>query len=118
EDVWSQLFSAAGSRYEAPSLYLFSGMWSSACGQANSAAGPFYCPADRSVYIDLDFFQQLASHYGGPADAARDDSFAKAYVLAHEVGHHLQTVTGTSERIRSAQSRASQEEQNALQVRM
>jgi predicted metalloprotease len=118
EDVWSQLFTQSGSRYAAPSLYLFSGSWSSACGRADSAAGPFYCPADRSVYIDLDFFQELARRFGGPADAARDDSFAKAYVIAHEVGHHVQTVTGTSEQIRSAQSRASQEEQNALQVRM
>jgi predicted metalloprotease len=118
EDVWSHLFTEAGSTYPPPTLVLFSEAWTSACGTANSAAGPFYCPADQRVFIDLNFFQQLASQLGGPADAARDDSFAKAYVLAHEVGHHVQTVTGTSDKVRASQARASQEEQNALQVRM
>jgi predicted metalloprotease len=118
EDVWTRLFNEAGAQYPAPRLVLFSEPWPSACGTATSAAGPFYCPADQRVFIDLGFFQQLATHLGGPDDAARDDSFAKAYVLAHEVGHHVQTVTGTSDKVRASQSRASQEEQNALQVRM
>lgn len=118
EDVWSGLFRASGSQYPPPQLFLFDNPWPSACGTANSAVGPFYCPADQSVFIDLNFFRELAAKLGGPADAARDDSFAKAYVLAHEVGHHVQTITGTSDKVRSAQARASQEEQNALQVRM
>lgn len=118
EDVWGQLFQQSGSQYPPPRLVLFSQSWDSACGSANSAAGPFYCPADQRVFIDLNFFNELASRFGGPEDAARDDSFAKAYVLAHEVGHHVQTVTGISDKVRSSQSRGSQEEQNALQVRM
>ena len=118
EDVWSQLFTQAGSQYPAPQLVLFSNGVPSACGSASSAMGPFYCPADQAVYIDLNFFQELAIRLGGPQDAARDDSFAKAYVLAHEVGHHVQTVTGTSDKVRSSQARGSQEQQNALQVRM
>src|SRR5690606_29897519 len=80
--------------------------------------GPFYCPADQGVYIDLNFFHQLAGQFGGPQDAARDDSFAKAYVIAHEVGHHVQTVTGISGQVRGAQGRAGEAEGNALQVRM
>jgi predicted metalloprotease len=118
EDVWSKLFTEAGSRYPPPQLVLFSNQVPTACGSASSAVGPFYCPANQAVYVDLNFFQELAGRLGGPADATRDDSFAKAYVLAHEVGHHVQTVTGTSGKVRSAQSRGSQEEQNALQVRM
>jgi predicted metalloprotease len=118
EDVWGQLFTQSGSQYPPPQLVLFSNGVPSACGSASSAMGPFYCPADQAVYIDLNFFQELASRLGGPEDAARDDSFAKAYVLAHEVGHHVQTVTGTSDKVRSSQARAGQEEQNALQVRM
>jgi predicted metalloprotease len=118
EDVWSQLFTEAGSRYPPPQLVLFSDQVPTACGSASSAVGPFYCPANQAVYVDLNFFQELAGRLGGPADATRDDSFAKAYVLAHEVGHHVQTVTGTSGKVRSAQSRGSQEEQNELQVRM
>jgi uncharacterized protein len=118
EDVWAPIFQRAGATYAPPQLYLFSDAWPSACGMGSAAAGPFYCPSDQSVYIDLNFFRELASRLGGPADATRDDSFAKAYVLAHEVGHHVQTITGISDKIRSEQSRASQEEQNALQVRM
>lgn len=118
EDVWGALFSDSGSAYPPPVLVLFDNPQRTGCGTATSALGPFYCPADQGVYIDLNFFQQLASQFGGPQDAARDDSFAKAYVIAHEVGHHVQTVTGISERVRAEQGRASQEEQNALQVRM
>ena len=88
EDVWTQYFSAAGQRYSAPTLVLFSGEVASACGAASAAAGPFYCPGDQEVYIDLDFFGQLASEFGAPGDLAR------AYVLAHEVGHHVQNLLG------------------------
>lgn len=118
EDVWGALFSQSGSAYPPPVLVLFDNPQRTGCGTATSALGPFYCPADQGVYIDLNFFQQLASQFGGPQDAARDDSFAKAYVIAHEVGHHVQTITGISARVRTEQSRASQQEQNALQVRM
>jgi len=118
EDVWSTLFTQAGSSYPPALLVLFDNPQRTGCGTATSALGPFYCPADQGVYIDLNFFQQLASQFGGPDDAARDDSFAKAYVIAHEVGHHVQTVTGISERVRAEQGRASQTQQNALQVRM
>lgn len=118
EDVWSQLFSEAGAQYAAPQLVLFSDQVPTACGTGSAAVGPFYCPANQSVYVDLNFFRELAGRLGGPTDAARDDSFAKAYVLAHEVGHHVQTITGTSEKVRAQQSRGTQEEQNALQVRM
>jgi predicted metalloprotease len=118
EDVWAALFNESGSAYPPPTLVLFDNPQRTGCGTATSAAGPFYCPADQGVYIDLNFFQQLASHFGGPADAARDDSFAKAYVIAHEVGHHVQTVTGVSGQVRAEQQRASRQDQNALQVRM
>jgi predicted metalloprotease len=118
EDVWGQLFAAAGSQYPPPLLAVFRDSEPTACGMGTAAVGPFYCPADQNVYIDLDFFQLLASRYGGPEGASVDDNFARAYVIAHEVGHHVQTVTGTSDKVRASQSRASQEEQNALQVRM
>lgn len=118
EDVWGALFSQSGSAYPPPVLVLFDNPQRTGCGTATSALGPFYCPADQGVYIDLNFFELLASQFGGPQDAARDDSFAKAYVIAHEVGHHIQTITGISARVRTEQSRASQAEQNALQVRM
>jgi uncharacterized protein len=118
EDVWGQIFTQSGSQYPPSQLVLFDDQVASACGGASSAVGPFYCSADRSVYIDLNFFRELAGRLGGPDDATRDDSFAKAYVLAHEVGHHVQNVTGGSDKVRAQQSRASQAEQNALQVRM
>jgi uncharacterized protein len=116
--VWGQLFRASGADYPPPVLVLYSDMQRSGCGVASSAAGPFYCPPDQGVYVDLNFFEQLAGQFGGPQDASRDDSFAKAYVIAHEVGHHVQTVLGLSDKVRAQQSRSSQEEQNALQVRM
>jgi len=118
EDVWTTVFAQAGNRYQPAILVLFDQAERSACGAASAAVGPFYCPADQGVYIDLNFFRELSGRLGGPEDAARDDSFAKAYVIAHEVGHHVQTITGISDRVRTAQSRAGQEEQNALQVRM
>ena len=90
EDVWSKYFAAAGQRYTPPTLVLFSGEVASACGEASAAAGPFYCPGDQQVYIDLDFFESLATEFGAPGD------FARAYVLAHEVGHHVQNLLGLS----------------------
>jgi len=113
EDVWSRLFSEAGSEYPEPVLVLFSGSVNSACGYASAASGPFYCPGDQKLYLDTSFFQELAQRFGAPGD------FAGAYVIAHEVGHHVQTVTGISNQVRSAQQRAQGEgEANALQVRM
>jgi predicted metalloprotease len=88
EAVWTKYFAAAGKQYAPPTLVLFNGEVASACGAASSAAGPFYCPGDQKVYIDLDFFNQLASDFGAPGD------FARAYVLAHEVGHHVQNLLG------------------------
>ena len=88
EDVWTKYFAAAGQHYTPPTLVLFNGEVASACGDASTAAGPFYCPGDQKVYIDLDFFNQLASDFGAPGD------FARAYVLAHEVGHHVQNLLG------------------------
>ncbi len=113
EDVWSREFQAAGSDYPEPTLVMFSGSVSSACGYASAASGPFYCPADRKLYLDASFFEELAQRFGAPGD------FAAAYVIAHEVGHHIQTVTGISNQVRTAQQRARGEgEANALQVRM
>lgn len=113
EDVWSKLFADAGGDYPEPTLVMFSRSVSSACGYASSAAGPFYCPGDRQLYLDASFFSELAERFGVPGD------FAAAYVIAHEVGHHVQTVTGISNEVRAAQQRAQSEgEANALQVRM
>jgi len=112
EETWSAIFQQAGRQYPAPTLALFERGFNTACGSATSAAGPFYCPADNQIYIDLAFFRQLETDFAAHGD------FAKAYVIAHEVGHHVQTVTGISEKVRGAQSRASEAEQNALQVRM
>jgi uncharacterized protein len=118
EDVWSQIFTASGQQYPPPRLRLFSNSDRSGCGSAESAMGPFYCPADQKVYIDLEFFKELVTRFGGPNDATQAGSFAQAYVIAHEVGHHVQTVTGISDQVRRAQGQGSQEQQNAMQVRM
>jgi hypothetical protein len=113
EDSWGEAFPReVGAPYEPPTLVLFSGSVESACGSASSAMGPFYCPGDRKVYLDQSFFDELARRFGAPGD------FAGAYVIAHEVGHHIQTITGISEQVRRAQARASETERNALQVRM
>lgn len=88
EDTWSEIFARAGAQYSKPVLVLFSDVVDSACGQAAAATGPFYCPADRKVYLDLSFFQELGSRFGAPGD------FAQAYVIAHEIGHHVQNLTG------------------------
>jgi len=111
EETWGQIFSTAGQTYEQPKLVLFSGAVESACGFAQAAVGPFYCPGDRKVYIDLSFYQDLQSRFGAPGD------FAQAYVVAHEVGHHVQTLLGISERNMAARQRASEAEANALSVR-
>lgn len=111
EDVWTALFAQAGDRYVPPQLTLFDGAVQSACGFASSAVGPFYCPADRRVYLDTSFFQDLA-RMGGPGD------FAQAYVIGHEIGHHVQTLLGTADRVRAAQSRGNETASNRLQVAM
>src|SRR5688572_27231488 len=111
EETWGTIFSTAGRTYEDPQLVLFSGAVESACGFAQAAVGPFYCPGDRKVYIDLSFYQDLQSRFGAPGD------FAQAYVVAHEVGHHVQTLLGISERNMAARQSASEAQANALSVR-
>jgi predicted metalloprotease len=112
EDTWSELFRRMDREYRAPRLVLFSRVVQSACGMAGSATGPFYCPPDHRVYLDTDFFRLLAERLRAPGD------FAQAYVIAHEVGHHVQTLLGVSEQVMAARRRASEREGNALQVRM
>ena len=112
EETWNTIFAESGEQYPAPRLALFSDGINTACGSATSAAGPFYCPGDNKVYIDLTFFRQLETEFAAQGD------FAKAYVIAHEVGHHVQTVVGTSEKVRAAQQRSSEGDANALQVKM
>lgn len=112
EDVWGQLFESAGGEYLPPELTLFEGAVSSACGYASAAVGPFYCPADARVYRDTAFFDELA-RMGGAGD------FAQAYVIGHEIGHHVQNLTGTADEVRTAQARAAGDsEANSLQVEM
>ena len=110
EAVWNDLFRQSGSQYPEPKLVLFSGITRSACGTAQSATGPFYCPLDQAVYVDLDFYRQL-QRFGASGD------FALAYVIAHEVGHHVQNVEGTLSAVQSAQQRLRQRDANALSVR-
>jgi predicted metalloprotease len=112
EDTWSELFARAGASYQAPRLVLFSGVVRSACGMAQSAMGPFYCPRDQKVYIDLEFYRDLRDRFGAPGD------FAQAYVIAHEVGHHVQTLLGVSQQVHEAQQRLPQADANALSVRL
>jgi predicted metalloprotease len=101
-----------GGTYQEPTLVLFSGAVQSACGFAQAAVGPFYCPADQKVYIDLGFYQDLKNHFRAPGD------FAQAYVIAHEVGHHVQNLLGLSQKVQSLRSRANPTEANALSVRL
>jgi|RhiMetdeSRZDD1v2_1073273.scaffolds.fasta_scaffold304061_2 predicted metalloprotease len=112
EDVWGQLMSGSGGGYAAPTLVLFSGAVNSACGFASAAVGPFYCPGDSQVYVDLSFFDELSRRFGASGD------FAQAYVIAHEVGHHVQNLLGLSEQVQRARQRASEQEGNALSVSM
>ena len=112
EDVWSEIFAAQGQRYRKPTLVLFSDAVASACGTASAAVGPFYCPADQKVYLDLSFYELLSQRFGAPGD------FAQAYVVAHEVGHHVQQLLGIADQVTAAQQRASEAEANGLSVRM
>ncbi|MDX1582535.1 MAG: neutral zinc metallopeptidase [Thermoanaerobaculia bacterium] len=113
ENVWNRKFPQEfGRPYREPTLVLFSGSVESACGIAGAAVGPFYCPPDQKVYIDLSFYRTLRDRLGAPGD------FAQAYVIAHEVGHHVQNLSGVATRVRSAQSRSSREDANALSVQM
>ena len=112
EDVWSDLFADQGRRYEDPVLVLFRDQVASACGVAGSATGPFYCPGDRKVYLDLAFFDDLARDYGAPGE------FAQAYVIANEVGHHVQNLMGTLSRVEAVRRRASEAESNQSQLRL
>jgi len=111
EQTWQRILGEAGQRYEEPVLVLFSQRVASACGTASAAVGPFYCPADRKVYLDLSFFRDLDSQLGAPGD------FAQAYVIAHEVGHHLQTLLGISQQVRRAGQGQAAAVVNALSVR-
>jgi predicted metalloprotease len=112
EDVWTQQFQASGRDYAKPTLVLFRDATESRCGTGVAQMGPFYCPIDQKVYIDLDFFDDLKSRFRAPGD------FAQAYVIAHEIGHHVQTLLGITEQIMRARSQAGEREGNALQVRM
>lgn len=112
EDTWGEIFRAGGATYQQPTLVLFSGAVESACGFAQAAMGPFYCPADKKVYIDLSFYQDLKSKMGAPGD------FAQAYVIAHEVGHHVQNLLGISDKVHQMRRQISQEEYNQLSVRL
>ncbi len=111
EDTWGRIFRELGTQYRAPQLVLFRDAVDSACGLANSAVGPFYCPGDDKVYLDLAFFQDLRSRFGAPGD------FARAYVIAHEIGHHVQNQLGISEKVAQQRARSGQSGSNALSVR-
>ena len=112
EDTWNALFRSMGKSYEEPNLVLFSGAVESACGFASAAVGPFYCPEDQKVYIDLSFYNDLKNRFGAPGD------FAQAYVIAHEVGHHVQNLLGISDKVHSLRGRVSEKEANKLSVMM
>jgi uncharacterized protein len=112
ERVWTEKFRAMGKQYDPPTLVLFSGAVQSACGMAQSAMGPFYCPQDQKVYIDLSFFEDMQRRLGATGD------FAQAYVIAHEVGHHVQHLLGIADKVTRARMQAPEEEANALSVRM
>lgn len=112
EDTWHEIFRAANEQYREPTLVLFTDRVRSACGLASAASGPFYCPGDQKLYIDLSFYDELRNRFGAPGD------FAQAYVIAHEVGHHVQTLLGISDQVQQAKRGASQAEANSIQVRM
>ena len=112
ERVWDEIFRKMGRQYQKPNLVLFSGYVQSACGMAQSAMGPFYCPLDQKVYIDLSFYQDMKSRLGAPGD------FAQAYVIAHEIGHHVQNLFGIAEKVTQARMRSSEAVANSLSVRM
>ena len=112
EDTWGPIFREKGRSYEAPKLVLFTDAVKSACGLAGAATGPFYCPGDRKLYVDLSFFDELARRFGAPGD------FAQAYVIAHEVGHHVQNLLGIEGKVREARDRAGEREANRFSVRL
>jgi uncharacterized protein len=112
EDVWTDLFKQGGATYTAPKLVLYRGSIRTACGAGQAAMGPFYCPSDQKVYIDLSFYETMKNRLGAPGD------FAQAYVIAHEVGHHVQQELGISQQVERARARASQAEGNAMSVRV
>ena len=112
EDVWTDVFQSMGKRYVPPKLVIFSRATRTGCGVGQTAMGPFYCPMDQKVYIDLAFYDELKRRFNAPGD------FAEAYVVAHEVGHHVQTLLGISDRVQQLKSRASERQNNAIQVRM
>jgi len=112
EDTWHALFEQMGRGYQEPRLVLFSGEVQSACGFAQAASGPFYCPGDRKVYLDTSFFDELGQRFGAPGD------FAQAYVIAHEIGHHVQTLLGISQQVHRLRGKVSQAEENAMSVRL
>jgi hypothetical protein len=111
EDTWQEIFQKSGETYREPKLVLFTGVVRSACGQAQAAMGPFYCPVDQKVYIDLSFYQDLKNRHNAPGD------FAQAYVIAHEVGHHVQTLLGISQQVQRAKQQGSKTQANQLSVR-
>lgn len=111
EDTWTKIFKENGMEYQYPKMVLFSSGVETACGSATSASGPFYCPGDNKVYMDLEFFKELKTRFG-----AQGGDFATAYVIAHEVGHHIQNILGTSDKMRKAQQGKSTEEANKLSV--
>lgn len=112
EDVWGEIFRKSNSQYRHPTLVLYDGQVNSACGLGQSAMGPLYCPGDEKLYLDLSFFRDLQTRFNAPGD------FAQAYVIAHEVGHHVQKLTGTSQKLEAARGRLSQTEYNAISVRV
>jgi predicted metalloprotease len=112
EDVWKEIMSQAGKQYREPTLVLFSGVTQSACGNASSASGPFYCPGDQDLYIDLSFYNELKNRFGAPGD------FAMAYVVAHEVGHHIQYLLGISDKMERLRQQLSEGEYNKYSVRL
>ncbi|KRB85382.1 zinc metalloprotease [Sphingomonas sp. Root710] len=112
ERVWGKLFADQGGQYSPTILAFYAGGTQSGCGSANASAGPFYCPTDKRVFLDTSFFDELANRFGAPGE------FAQAYVIAHEVGHHVQDLEGTLDKVHSAQSRLSEREANALQVKV
>lgn len=112
EDVWNKLFQSAGYQYREPKLVLFSGQTQTACGAGLAQMGPFYCPLDQQVYIDLDFYEEMRQRFGAEGD------FAQAYVIAHEVGHHVQKLLGVADQVQNAKQRVGEREANAIQVLM
>jgi hypothetical protein len=118
EDRWKEIFESAGKTYQAPRLVMFSGVTRSACGAAQSAMGPFYCPNDQSVYLDTTFFRQIETRFRGCDVGSRACQFSQAYVIAHEIGHHVQNLLGILPKVQQMQANTSRAEANQVQVRV